>query len=122
MVDSSPATWVREGGTWSYVGLLGDPSVPGRSVAAVTAAPHGGPYLAVGRQTGIGDVQTPLAWSSTDGRTWRTVGVAAGGETGLVDTFVGRDGGLIAIGNRVERKRTTPTVYVLRGAVLTPQR
>jgi hypothetical protein len=91
-------------------------------VAVAFAAGGDGTFLAVGQQTGIGDVQTPIAWSSTDGRTWRTVGVGGSDGTGLVDAFPDEQGRLVAVGNRVAGKRTTPVVYDLRGAVLLPRR
>jgi hypothetical protein len=122
-VDGAPGAWVRDGGTWSFAGSLPDATVPGRHVVAVAFAAGGdGTFLAVGQQTGIGDVQTPIAWSSTDGRTWRTVGVGGSDGTGLVDAFPDEQGRLVAVGNRVAGKRTTPVVYDLRGAVLLPRR
>ena len=121
MIDLSPVAWVREGGAWALAGALPDPDVAGRRVTAIERSGDTTTFLAVGQQTGLGDVQTPLAWSSTDGRTWRRVGVGGAGGTGLVDVFTDRRGALVAVGNRTIRKQSSAVVYELEGAILSPR-
>lgn len=120
-IDLSPAAWVREDGAWAFAGLLPDSDVPGRRATAIARSGDGATFLAVGQQTGLGDVQTPLAWSSADGRTWRTVGVGGTGGTGLVDAFADARGRLVAVGNRTVRKQSSAVVYDLDGSVLAPR-
>ena len=118
MVDSAPAAWVHEGGAWTYAGPLTPDDGPGRRVTAVGASTDGRTFLAAGGQNGVGDVRTPLAWTSTDGRTWRAVGVGGDGVTEVVDVLTAPDGRLAALANRERRKRQQPVLLELRGSVL----
>jgi actin-like ATPase involved in cell morphogenesis len=100
-VDIHPRLWVRRGAQpWRSVPVPGNPGGAITDVAAGTVGGKPG-VLAVG-STGAGANQHPAVWSSTNGDSWKQVGLspdlAAIGMVELATVVARAGGGFLAIG------------------------
>lgn len=110
-VEGLPVAWLETSGMWTTTAL---PTTSAGSMAmAVVADPTGG-FVAAGTVTELGDFQHGIAWTSADGRQWRSTEFPQA-TTGLRATVATR-GGVALIGEHVAGHKGTPLVIAAPAA------